>query len=102
MNGISIKPEAEFKVGALRASVWSNPRQGRDGSTFNSHKVIVERTYKDMHGNFKNTPSLDVNDIPKAILALKKTYEYLMVSKPQARSEVPDEAYAITPPNRIP
>ena len=35
--------------------------------------------YKDMHGNFKSTSSLDTNDIPKAILALKKAYEFLTI-----------------------
>ncbi|MBM3334785.1 hypothetical protein FJY63_09000 [Candidatus Sumerlaeota bacterium] len=77
MPTITTRPEKEFKVGAVRAAIWANPRVASDGRSFNSHKVILERVYKDREG-FKSTDSLDPNDIPKAILALKKAYEYLM------------------------
>ena len=73
----SIRPEKEFKVGAVRAAIWSNPRQTTDGRPFNSRKVILERTYKDGPG-FKSTGSLEINDVPKAILALKKAYDWMM------------------------
>ena len=80
MNGISTKPEVEFKIGAVRAAIWANPRHTNNGKLFNSHKVLLERFYKDGQGNFQSTSSLDTNDIPKAILALKKAYEYLMTT----------------------
>ena len=104
MIGISVKPEMEFKVGAIRAAIWTNPRQSKDGSIFHSHRVIVERTYKDMHGNFKSTHSLDTNDIPKAILALKKTYDYLM-TKPKPAQQTPNHPendYDLNPAQRVP
>ena len=82
MNSAFTKPENEFKVGSVKASIWSNPRETRDGKVFNSHKVIVDRVYRDASGEFKATSSLDVNDIPKAILALKKAYDYLMTQPP--------------------
>ena len=82
MNSLSTKPDQEFKVGSVKASVWSNRRETRDGKMFNSHKVIVDRVYRDPGGEFKATNSLDVNDIPKAILALKKAYDYLMTQRP--------------------
>ena len=84
MNGMGTKPDQEFKVGSVKASVWSNPRETRDGKLFNSHKVIVDRIYRDAQGEFKATSSLDVNDIPKAILALKKAYDYLMTRQGEA------------------
>ena len=104
MNGISVKPEMTFKVGAVRAAIWTNPRHSRDGGLFNSHRVIVERTYKDMHGNFKSTHSLDTNDIPKAILALKKSYDYLMTKpKPaQLTPNHPDSDYVLNPAQHVP
>jgi len=82
MNGIPAKPEKEFRVGAVRVAVWTNPRHAADGRIFNSHKIQVERTYKDVTGKFACTNSLDTNDIPKAILALKKAYEYLTIRDP--------------------
>ena len=80
------RPEKEFKVGAVRAAIWTNIRQAPGGQDFKSHKVLIERVYRDNQGNFQNTGSLDLNDIPKAILALKKAYEYLTL-KDEKRSE---------------
>jgi len=47
------------------------------GNFFNNCKVVMERVYKDNQGNFKTINSLAINDIPKAILALYKAYDYL-------------------------
>ena len=82
MNAAPTKPDREFKVGSVKASIWSNQRETRDGKLFNSHKIIVDRVYRDSNGEFKATNSFDVNDIPKAILALKKAYDYLMTQRP--------------------
>ena len=73
------KPVKEIRVGAVRAAIWSNQRHTGNGQTFNSQKVQLERIYKDASGNFASTGSLDVTDIPKAILALKKAYEFCVL-----------------------
>ena len=101
MNNISAKPIKEIKVGAIRAAIWENPRHTRDGRSFTSHKVLVDRVYKDVQGKFQTTQSLDVNDIPKALLALKKAYEYcLIIKKPGlAEENEPDPFQA---PTRLP
>jgi hypothetical protein len=74
------KPMANMKVGSVRAAIWKNHRQNENGNSFESVKVVLDRTYKDRSGNYSSTHSLDVNDIPKAILALMRAYEYLMAS----------------------
>jgi len=100
MTTISAKPEKEFRAGAVRAAIWTNPRFSPDGRSFNSHKVIIERTYKDAEG-FKSTGSLDTNDIPKAILALKQAYEYLVCHERQEeRAEIKSAAFIA--PRRLP
>lgn len=99
MNGMSTKPEMEFKVGAVRAAVWVNARTGYDGRGFNSHKVIIDRTYKDNDG-FKSTGSLDINDIPKAILALKRAYEWILCKEKE--NERPTQQTTVSYPRRIP
>ena len=72
------KPIANIKVGSVRAAIWKNQRQNENGNSFESVKVVLDRTYKDRSGNYSSTHSLDVNDIPKAIFALMNAYEYLM------------------------
>ena len=71
------QPEKRFKVGACTASVFVNEIVGKDGKV-SIKSVSLQRTYKDKNGNFQNTTSFGVNDIPKAILALMKVYDYLV------------------------
>ena len=51
------------------------------GKAMKLKKVSFQKRYKDSDGEWKNTNSLDVNDIPKAILALSKAYESLVLSE---------------------
>jgi hypothetical protein len=102
MGGISAKPEKEIRVGAVRAAIWSNQYHTSSGSFFSSHKVTIERVYKDMHGNIKSTNSFDTNDLPKAILAMKKAFEYLTVKGKQARPTDFKSPEINTPEIRVP
>jgi hypothetical protein len=72
------KPLVNIKIGSVRAAIWKNQRQNENGNSFESVKVVLDKTYKDRSGNYCSTHSLDANDIPKAIFALIKAYEFLM------------------------
>ena len=72
------KPEKNIKVGAVRAAIWKYDHQTRDGRPFESRKVVLDRSYKDRQGQWKNTNSFGLYDIPKAILALQKAYELIL------------------------
>ena len=41
--------------------------------------MSFQKRYKDPDGEWKTTHNLDINEIPKAILALSKAYEYLVL-----------------------
>jgi hypothetical protein len=73
------KPEISFKCGSCDAAVFENEILA-GGKTIKVKKVSFQKRYKNSDGEWKNTYSLDVNDIPKTILALSKAYEYLMLS----------------------
>lgn len=73
-------PETSFKVGAVRAAVFTNIIQ-RDGRDVPLPKVVLEVRYRDKAGQWKGTSSLSINDLPKAITALQKAYEYLLTHK---------------------
>ena len=92
----------EFKAGAVRAAIWMNPHQSADGKLFTSAKVVVERIYKDESGHFKSTHRLDTNDIPKAILLLKKAYEVLTLKKPEPDHPAIQSHFKSAIPNRLP
>ena len=77
---MSNKPETVFKIGAVRASVFKNTIE-KNGQFIPLPKVVIEVRYKDKAGQWKGTNSLSINDLPKAILALQKAFEYLMEKK---------------------
>jgi len=83
------KPETVFKVGAVRASIFRNPIQ-KAGKSILLPKVVIEVRYRDKTGQWNGTNSLSLNDLPKAILALQKAFEYLMEHKGPEEAEEPE------------
>ena len=80
------KPEKVLKVGAVRASIFRNTIE-KNGRSTPLPKVAIEVRYKDKTGQWQGTNSLSLNDLPKAILALQKAYEYLMEHKQPEQEE---------------
>ena len=72
------KPKKRFRCGGCEAAVFEN-EFNRGGKTGKIKKVSFQKRYKSMDGEWKSTNSLDINEIPKAILALSKAYEYLVI-----------------------
>jgi hypothetical protein len=83
------KPEIVFKVGAVRAAVFRNTIEKADKS-IPLPKVVIEVRYKDKTGKWNGTNSLSLNDLPKAVLALQKAFEYLMEHKQPEQEESPE------------
>ena len=75
---MSNKPEKVFQNGALKAAVFANEHE-KDGQSFTVRRVSLQKLYRDKEGTLKTTTSLEVNDLPKAILVLQKSFDYLTV-----------------------
>ena len=75
------QPEAKFTAGAVSATIWNNPLPENKG-TFNT--ISLTRTYKDKAGNWQHTPTLRLNDLPKASVVLNKAYEHLLMRSQEA------------------
>jgi hypothetical protein len=75
------KPEKHFRFGGIRVSVWCDMRKGPTGQEFASRSVTMDRAFKDASGQWQNTHSLKENDLPKAIAALQKAYEFMTQKK---------------------
>lgn len=71
------KPEIIFKMGAVRAAIFQNIIQYQ-GKAVPLPKVVLEVRYRDKTGQWRGTNSLSINDLPKAIAALQKAYDYLL------------------------
>lgn len=71
------KPVKKFQAGAITATIWENVDHHDPQKTY--HSVSFDRTYKDRKGNWKQTNSLRTADLPKAVIVLKKAYEFLVL-----------------------
>ena len=89
------KPEITFKMGAVRASIFRNTIE-RNGQKIPLPKVVLEVRYKDKNGEWKGTNSLSLNELPKAILALQKAYEYLLDHRDPATNDEASKEPTVT------
>ena len=69
------KPAKKLQAGGISAAIWKNDLQLRDGRQVETYSVSIERRYKDKRGEWQSTSSLQMNDVPKAVLLLSKAYE---------------------------
>ena len=74
----SKKPVQQFKVGGIQVAIWQN--ESKEGQEFSS--ISMDKRYK-VGEEWRSTTSLKANDLPKAILALQKAYEFLSVKEQQ-------------------
>jgi hypothetical protein len=80
------RPIKVFKAGAVKASIFQN--ESLYGNSDKPHfRVVIDRSYKDAQGAWKSTNGFSaLTDVPKAILALSKAYEFVAM----AQSEKPE------------
>ena len=76
-------PIKKFSVGGVQLAVWQN--EGKEGNQF--YTVSLDRRYKDKDDEWKSSNSYKKNDLPKAILALQKAYEFLALKEPETNSK---------------
>lgn len=67
------QPESRVKAGGIEVTVWDNGNFGKS--------VTITKNYKDKNQDWQKTSSLKVNDIPKAVLALSKAYEKIVLKE---------------------
>ena len=70
------QPLAKFKHGSVEAVIFENKLQ-KNGTSFTVRKAVLQRNYLDKNDHWQSTSSLDINDIPKAIVVLTKAYDFL-------------------------
>ena len=69
------KPD-HVRVGSIEVAIWTNNSGKGDYKS-----VTMQRSYKDKDDKWQKTGSLKVNDIPKAVLALQKAYEKIVMKE---------------------
>ena len=71
------RPEKIIMVGPCRVSVFRNLCM-KDDKEIEIPKVVLEVRYKDKQGRWRGTQGMTIRELPKAILALQKAYDYLL------------------------
>ena len=84
------KPEEVFSAGAVHASVFVNVRQV-SGKATKIPSVSFQKRYLE-NDVWKSTTSLNLNDLPKAMMVLMKAYEYLL-SKTKDQNVSEEESF---------
>ncbi|MFH0955012.1 MAG: hypothetical protein V1777_02825 [Candidatus Micrarchaeota archaeon] len=68
-------PIQKISVAGITAAIWENA--GKEGKPYFS--VSIEKRYKTESGEWKSSSSFKPADLPKAVLALQKAYEFVML-----------------------
>jgi len=84
------KPEKVFQHGTCRASIFTNHVK-KNGKAFEIPKVSISKRYRDSQGTWQSSSSLDINDVPKMILALSRAYQFLTASRNDSEHEIVEE-----------
>lgn len=71
------QPEKIIMIGPCRASIFRNLVQLKDGREVEIPKIVLEVRYRDKTGQWRSTSAITLREVPKAILALQKAFEYL-------------------------
>ena len=72
-------PKWKLNVGEVSVAVWENVIK-KDGREFPVQNVTIQRRYKDGE-EWKSSQSFRPADLPKAILALEKAWESLVLKE---------------------
>ena len=86
------QPEKKFRAGAISATVWQNTGQNKKTGEETKYRTIsLQRGYQDKNGQWQNTNSFRINDLPRAAIVLKQAYEYVVTSRQQETPAVTEE-----------
>ncbi|MBN2052303.1 hypothetical protein JW756_02260 [Candidatus Woesearchaeota archaeon] len=81
------KPVKKFKAGPISATIWENQGQNQQGQVVSYNSVSFDRNYKDANGEWQHTNSLRMSDLPRAILVLNKTFEFLALNSAESEED---------------
>ena len=72
-------PIKKFQVGGISVAVWENESTTPEGSAYQT--VSLQKRFKDKNDEWKSSNSFRASDLPKAILALQKAYEFVALKE---------------------
>jgi len=86
------KPIKKLRYGALSVSIWRDTFKDPKGNSFQVENIVLDRSYKDKHGDWQHTNSLRKDDLLKAAFALQKAYESLAETGTETETEQAEDS----------
>jgi hypothetical protein len=69
-------PTKKFNVKDITISVWENEGKTKDGKTFTSQSLTIQKNYKDREGKWQSGNSFRFDDIPYLVDALGQAFAF--------------------------
>lgn len=84
------QPVKTFRSGGISASVWRNDVV-QNGQTVVNHSVTLQKRYRDRRtGEWRDSGTFFMSDLPRVQLVMRKAYEYLaLTAVEEDTSQVP-------------
>lgn len=77
-QGKTVKPIKVFRLRGTSVSVFANPVKNKDAQDSTFYKFSVQRTYKDSNGEFRQTSTFALDDLPVVWLLVQKAWEFTL------------------------
>lgn len=81
------KPIHVLRRRGVKVSVFEN-----QSGEFTFHKVAVQKIYREEGGDWKTTASLGRDDLPIAIMLLRRAWEYIVDLEAESREQATQES----------
>ncbi len=73
------RPIKVFTCGAVKAAIWSDSKI-INNALVEMHSIKIDRSYKDKAtGQWKNTSSFNVEDLPKIAALASEAYKFIRI-----------------------
>ena len=82
----------QIRAGDVSISVFENELERQDGEKYHKKTFLIQRSYADREGNWKNTNNYNIKDITKLEVAIDelKKFIYLFKEKKEEAQEIDD------------
>ena len=71
------KPIEKVRYGNVTISIWENETEDQEGKKRTNYSVSLQKSYKDAKGEWQNSNTFFVNEIPKAIEGLRDAFKLI-------------------------
>jgi hypothetical protein len=80
-SSIGNLPEKKFRAGAISATVWLNKGTKTTGEEATFRTISLDRSYTDAEGNWHNSRTFRIHDLPKVQLLMQEAYKHLVFAQ---------------------